>query len=183
MAYDEALNKAWGEIGRLVGDGAFQVRSLADTYSVNTKDRQDISLSCNIPAKAHITILILHYLISRIKGLPKVSGLWLSFKELDEGGIYFPAFRERAIEPIVRKYADNPQELLNRAKALGAKKEDLADAAVSFEAFDGVPVLVTLWAKDEEFDAEANMIFDKSISRIFVTEDVAVLGSAIAHSI
>jgi len=46
---------------------------------------------------------------------------------------------------------------------------------VEVEAFLGVPILVKLWKGDEEFAPEANMLFDRSISRIFCTEDVAVL--------
>jgi len=48
------------------------------------------------------------------------------------------------------------------------------------DVFKGVPVLVELWAGDDEFGPEANMLFDKSIRDIFCIEDIVVLGGFVA---
>jgi len=54
------------------------------------------------------------------------------------------------------------------------------DIGIVVEAFAKVPAMITLWRKDEEFSPEANMLFDKSITGIFCTEDIAVLANIIA---
>ena len=183
MSYAAALDKSWKELEGLKAGDSFLVKFLADEYSVDCKARKVISLSCNICAKDHAAILVLHYLASKIKGLPAPSKEWLSFKELAGGEQYYPAFRKRAIEPIIRKYGNNPAGIFSVEGRLPAKRAEGADAAVVLEVFEGVPVLVKLWAGDDEFGPEANMLFDKSISVIFCTEDVAVLGGFIAANI
>ena len=172
MSYEAALSKAWVEIERLSAEKNFTLKFFSDEYSVDAVNRKIISLSCNVPAKDFVSILLLHYLERQIQGLPELSGEWISFKELESGESYYPAFRKRAIEPVLRKYGSNPRAIIKE----GSRKVDQADAAVIIEAFAGVPILVELWAGDDEFKAEANMLFDRSIANIFCTEDVAVLG-------
>lgn len=57
------------------------------------------------------------------------------------------------------------------------------DIGIVLEAFQGVPALITLWRGDEEFGPEVNMLFDKSITQIFCTEDIVVLAGIIASQI
>jgi hypothetical protein len=142
-----------------------------------------ISQSCNVPAKDFVAILILHYYIQKLKKLPELTGEWISFKELESGESYYPAFRKRAIEPVIRKYGTNPAGLWSMADKGIARKLEQADAAVVVDAFEGVPVAVELWKADDEFAAEANMLFDRSIAMIFCTEDVAVLGQFVAKHV
>jgi hypothetical protein len=176
MSYEAALSKAWSEIGRLSAEKKFSLKFFGDEYSVDASDRKIISLSCNVLAKDFVSILLLHYLERKIQGLPELSGEWISFKELESGESYYPAFRKRAIEPILRKYGSNPQAIIKGSDS----KIGNADAEVVKEAFGGVPILVEIWKGDDEFKAEANMLFDRSISQIFCTEDVAVLGGFVA---
>ncbi|MFH1363877.1 MAG: DUF3786 domain-containing protein [Candidatus Omnitrophota bacterium] len=183
MTYEPALNKAWEEIQRLSADKTFAVKFFSDEYSVDVTNRKILSLSCNIPAKDFVSILLLHYLEKQLKGLAGLVGEWISFKELESGEVYYPAFRKRAIEPILRKYGSNPQGLFTVLDKGLAQKINQADAAVAMEAFAGVPILVEIWKGDEEFGPEANLLFDRSIGKIFCTEDVAVLGGFVAKHV
>jgi hypothetical protein len=183
MSYAAALDKSWEELENLKARDNFLVKFLADEYNIDCKAKTVFSLSCNTKAKDFAAILILHYLASKIKGLPALSKEWLSFKELAGGEQYYPAFRKRAIEPIISKYGNNPAGIFSVEGRLPAKRAQGADVALVLGVFEGVPVLVKLWAGDDEFGPEVNMLFDKSISAIFCTEDVAVLGGFIAASI
>jgi len=58
-----------------------------------------------------------------------------------------------------------------------------ADAAITIQAFEGVPVLIEVWAGDDEFGPEANLLFDRSIRKIFCTEDIAVLAGFIGKHV
>jgi len=178
-----ALNKAWEDLAKLSPDKALSLKFLADTYTLNPQDKKVISLSCNAAAKDFTAILILHYLICKLRGLPKLTNEWVTFKELSAVEGYYPAFRNRAIEPIIRKYGHNPEGLLSSLDRLPAKRVNQGDIGIVFEAFAGVPALVTLWRGDEEFGAEANMLFDKSIAQIFCTEDIVVLAGIIASQL
>lgn len=183
MSYAAALSKAWEDLLRLNPQNALSLKFLADTYTLNPQDRKVISLSCNAAAKDFTAILILHYLVCQLKGLPQLSNEWVTFKELSGLEGYYPAFRQRAIAPIIRKYGSNPEGLLSVLDRLPAKRVNQGDIGIILEAFIGVPALITLWRGDEEFGPEANMLFDKSIARIFCTEDIVVLAGLIAASI
>ncbi len=145
--------------------------------------KRALSLSCNIPAKDFTAILILHYLAHKLKGIPFLTGEWLSFKELSGVEGYAAAFRSRAIEPIIRKYGAHPEGILSVLDRLPGKKIDQGDVGIVLEAFEGVPVMITLWRGDEEFGPEVNMLFDKSINRIFCTEDIVVLAGFVASQL
>ena len=183
MGYDVAINKAWEELVGLNAGGVLSVRFLADEYSVDFPQRKVISLSCNALAKDFTAILILHYLVRKLKGLPALTGEWVSFKELSGVEGYYPAFRKRAIEPIIRKYGRHPEGILAVLERLPAKRIDQGDIGIVLEVFSEVPALVTLWRSDEEFGPEANLLFDKSITQIFCTEDIVVLAGFIASQL
>ena len=82
MGYDIALTKAWLELEGLKLEKKQSVRFLADEYDIDLENKNILSVSCNIPAKDHLSILILHYFLQKLKGLPPETGQWLSFKEL-----------------------------------------------------------------------------------------------------
>jgi hypothetical protein len=183
MGYEVAINKAWQELFDLKPQNRLSVKFLADEYSVDLENKKVVSLSCNVPAKDFTAILILHYLAQKLKGLLELTGEWLTFRELSGIEGYYPAFKARAIEPLVRKYGNNPGGIFSVLDRLPAKKVIEADAAIVLEAFVGVPVLIKLWHKDEEFGPDANMLFDKSITGIFRTEDIAAIAGIIAASL
>lgn len=183
MAYQEALNKAWLELAKINSQEIYPLKFLADEYSIDIKEKSVISLSCNTPAQEHVKILLLHYLIKSIESLPKLTGSWISFQELDGGKGYYPTFKKRVIEPIIRKYAKSPEGILNLVERFSAKRIQIADYSVTLEAFAGIPVLITFWKSDEEFSAEANMLFDSSIKEVFPTEDIVVMAELVAKNI
>jgi hypothetical protein len=183
VSYDLAINKAWEELGGLNPGEVLSVKFLADEYSVDFPQRKIISLSCNALAKDFTAILILHYLVRKLQGLPSLSGEWLTFKELSGVEGYYPAFKKRAIEPIIRKYGSHPEGILEVLERLPAKRVDQGDIGIVLEVFPGIPALVVLWRSDEEFGPEANLLFDKSITEVFCTEDIVVLAGFIAANI
>ncbi|MCX5709194.1 MAG: DUF3786 domain-containing protein [Candidatus Omnitrophica bacterium] len=164
MSYDVAINKSWEDLIKLNPPKSLSVKLLDDEYSVDITVKKILSLSCNIPAKDFTAIIILHYLASFLKGLPPVAGEWLTFREFSGIEGYYDAFKIRCIDPIIRRGIKN-------------KNEDYARVV---DAFAGVPVLVKFWKGDDEFSPDANIYFDKSITGIFCTEDIIVLGGLVA---
>jgi hypothetical protein len=82
MEYEVALLKAWSDFKDIAKDKSVSVRFLTDDYAVDLEKKRILSLSCNVPAKTPLSILILHYLLQKFKGLPPLKGEWISFKEL-----------------------------------------------------------------------------------------------------
>ncbi len=183
MSYDAALQKGWEELSQLNPGKILSVKFLADEYTIDFAEKKVLSLACNVAAKDFTAILILHYLAHKLKGLPLLTGEWLTFKELSGVEGYYPAFRNRAIDPIIRKYGSHPEGVLAVLDRLPAKRVDQGDVGIVLEAFEGIPVMITLWRADTEFGPEVNMLFDKSIAKIFCTEDIVVLAGFVASQL
>jgi len=183
VEYEAALNKAWSQLVPEIPADKKEIRFLADDYDIDLINRRVLSAACNVPAKGYISIILLHYLLKSLKGIPAATGEWISFRDLDGGQAYYPTFKSRVLEPILRKYGSDPEAICGLIKRFDAVKAQHADAGVILKALEGVPILITMTGADEDFGAQANMLFDKSIKDIFCTEDVTVLSEIIAHSI
>jgi hypothetical protein len=118
--------------------------------------------------------LVLHYLVNA-SGL-EPTGEWITYREVPSGEFYWSAFVKRAKSPLVGFFGNRPQLLLDLAPKVGGEKaqEQSADATVLVKAFPKVPILIQLWAGDDEFPPEGNVLFDKTVSQYLPTEDVAL---------
>jgi hypothetical protein len=123
-------------------------------------------------------ILALHY-FTRAKGTP-LTGKMITYKELHDGLNYYPTFFKRAIAPVVNRYKDEPQKLIDAGRQLGGVKADYGDAAVTIPAFARVPMTFVLWRGDKEFAPDGNIMFDSTISDYLPTEDITILSEVIA---
>jgi len=183
MGYDAALTKAWQELEPIAKETKYSVRVLSDEYDIDLTSKTIYSRSCNIPAKVYVSILILHYLVKGLNSLPGLKEDWISFHDLSGGEGYYPVFKKRVIDAIVRKYGDKPEALSELTERFKAKKAQIADVSVVIEVFEGVPILITLQRGDDEFGPEANILFDASIKEIFCTEDTVVLSELLVYTI
>ncbi len=179
MGYETALKKAWDAVQE-TGASEQYLKFLNDEYEIDHREKNIISMSCNVPAKDFYKLLMLHYIANENRVLSVKRDKWISFKDMDGGEAYFPAFKKRAIDPIIRKYGDNPSGIFERARFLNAERIDTGTAGISINAFPKIKVAVILWAKDDEFPADCNMLFNPEIKDIFPTEDAAVLGGITA---
>ncbi len=123
-------------------------------------------------------ILVLHYLGG--DAVAPAHTDWIGFQQVPSGGFYFDAFRRRAHEPLANVFGHDPRKLIEAGAAIGAEKADFGDAAVMVRVFPRVPVAAVVHGADDEFPAEAKILFKSSIHAYFCTEDVAVIGGLVA---
>ena len=115
-------------------------------------------------------VLILHYL-TKADGRP-VSGEWISYREFPGGENYFPVFQSKATIPLVGFFGDNPQTMAEVAAELGGRPGRSGDASAVFEVFPRLPMQAIIWAGDDEFPAEGNILLDKSAAGYLSPEDI-----------
>jgi len=120
-------------------------------------------------------VLILHYLSS--ENPPNPTGNWIAYREIPGAGFYFSAFVKRAIDPLKKTFGSNPKALEYAAAQLKATPIDTGDAGFELFVMPLVPVQMIIWEGDEEFDPEANILFDQKVGEILSPEDVAWLAS------
>lgn len=185
MTYGPALEKAWTALSGLTGEKRLSVRFLADEYEIDPIKRTILSVSCNVPTKDYLTIILLHYLIKTLgpEGLPAPAGKWIDFRELEGGQGYYPAFKKRTIDVVLHKYGSSPDALLNINERFSARKVQAGDVGVVIEPFKNVLILITLNRADEEFGPDANILLDETAARTFCTEDIVVLTEIVVHAL
>ncbi len=123
--------------------------------------------------------LILHYLI-QATGAP-LANAWITFREIPSGEFYYSAFTKRARDPLVQTFGQNPGLLTELGTKMGGIKREEGDASLCFQVFPRIPVCLILWAGDEEFPPDGNLLFDASISKYLSAEDIAVLSGTVVY--
>ncbi len=124
-----------------------------------------------------LAILTMHYLNNADGRQP--TGKLKHFREFKDGHFYEPAFNRRTKEILVSVFGDNPAAMVSGAKKLKGKILETGDAAAELPYFPCLPVTCILWKGDEEFPAEASVLFDETADRFFSAEDMAVAGQMV----
>ena len=124
-------------------------------------------------------ILILHYLLAA--DVPGPSGDWVSYREIPGATFYFSAFNKRAVEPMKKVFGRDVEGFHRAADRLKGVRIDPGDAGYEFRVFPKVPLQIILYAGDDEFPAEANILFDRSIGGILSPEDIAWLAGMVVY--
>jgi hypothetical protein len=148
------------------------------TYQIHLPE-VDISLADSAePVELRDKILILNYFL-RAKGTP-LSNRLIAYQELQEGATYYPTFVKRAVKPLIDFFGKTPERLIEAAAELGGFPVNYGDVAITVPAFSRVPVTLVLWAGDDEFPPNANMLFDSTILDYLSAEGINVLCQTIS---
>jgi hypothetical protein len=124
-------------------------------------------------------ILILHYMLSPASA--PLTENWISYREIPGASFYYSAFVKRAIDPLKKVFGQNIDGLLRAGETLGGKTIDTGDAGYEFRLFPNIPVRIILWAADDEFPAEANIVFNENIRGSLSPEDIAWLAGMLVY--
>jgi hypothetical protein len=123
-------------------------------------------------------IVLLHHLLTA-DGTP-LAGEWIAFRSLPGGLGYDAAFRGRSSMRIARTFGKDRHAFNEAASLLRGERLGFGDSSFLFRVLPRVWMAVVLHLADDEFPAEANVLFDASASHYLPTEDLAVLGGILA---
>lgn len=161
-------------------DGGLVVPFLTRRYRL---DYPSLHFSDAVEAAAEVPlqeqVLILHYLLGAEAGLPSQD--WVAYREIPGASFYFSAFVKRAIEPLRKVFGGNAAAFRKAAAALGGQAIAAGDAGFELRVFPRVAVQFILWEGDEEFGAEANILFNAGIEGRLSPEDIAWLAGMVVY--
>lgn len=197
--YGPALEKALGELGGLAplraaahaavpyyaddennpeAGGYFQVPFFGQLYNVAWPGGKVRRVADGQEADVPTRILLLHYLL-RADGTP-LADRWIAFRNLPGGLGYDAAFRGRATLRLIRAFGEDGDAFAAAARTLGGEPLTFGDLSFLFRLLPRVWLAVVLYLADDEFPANANVLFDAAVSHYLPTEDLAVLGGILA---
>jgi hypothetical protein len=185
LARERLASKAFETLLNLSGfepsEGrAFRVPFLNRVFRLSYPDfefRDVVDSGKEVPIQEQI--LILHYLQADLTEQPL--GDWIAYREIPGAAFYYSAFLRRAVEPLKRSFGQNVADLRGAATRLNGVSVEFGDAAFDFRVFPKVPVRLILHAGDDEFPAEATILFDRSIERMLSPEDIAWLAGMVVY--
>jgi len=162
-------------------NNTFNVTVLGESYQVNypsgdVKNCQGEDFD-NYSAK----IIILRYLMNA-KGKSDSEEM-ISFKEFPDGPLYYSNFYKRCLQVFANIGNEMPEALKKYMASINAIPWGKGDHSWQFTFMPGVRIACILWLSDDEFDAEAQILFDKSLTKVFNIKDLAILGDVFMISL
>ena len=133
------------------------------------------------PCPEEVQIMLLDYLIRG--DATKPCGRWIGFQELPDGSFYRHAFQGYSGDQLVRDLAGDLASFRRAAERLGGDRLEMGDAGYGFRALPHIPLAVVWWAGDEEFPANATVLFDASADRYLPTDGLAILGRMLCRTL
>jgi len=121
-------------------------------------------------------LLILHHLYFS-KADAENSGHMVAFRDLRECSDFEPAYQKTTLLPFASYFSGKTQLLKERATHIGGQLDTCGDVSFTVDAFPRISLQFIFWDGDEEFSANANILFDKHIAQFIHPESVSVLAN------
>lgn len=103
------------------------------------------------------------------------SGNWVSFADLKNASPYAPAFQRTVLKSLAATFSGNEEALENAVKILRGSR--INQNSYFLPAFACIPMRLQFWDGDEEFPAQANLLFDKNATDFIHVESIVTIAS------
>ena len=87
---------------------------------------------------------------------------WVPFQELKDARPFGPAYKKGVTDVFSATFSGHLKELEAACRKLGGQPLPQGDVGYEIQAFACVPMRFYFWDSDEEFPAQANILFDYS---------------------
>ena len=103
---------------------------------------------------------------------PVASGNLVAFRQVKRVYPFEAAYRRTIIFRLQELFAGKTEELRKACEALGGTLLPQGDVGYVLPVFPFLNIAVLFWDKDEEFEAQANMLFDSEITEFMHEENI-----------
>lgn len=158
--------------------GFFSVCFLGTPYEVSWPEGSANDAADQSGPDVMTHLILLHYLLTA--DATPMADQWVAFRSLRGGMGYEAAFRRRADLRLAQRFGSDREAFELAAQALGGERLTFGDASFGFRALPSLWLAVVLHLADDEFPADASVLFDGSANHYLATEDLAVLGGMLA---
>lgn len=121
-------------------------------------------------------VMTIYHLFYYSKPWARVSGRFVPFRDVKRAAPFDAAFKRNVLDAAARIFSGHLEELHQACRALNGKPLKQGDAGYQIEAFDCMPLQFIFWDGDDEFPAQANILFDADITDFLHEETVVCVG-------
>ena len=108
---------------------------------------------------------------------PVASGNLVAFRQVKRVYPFEAAYRRTIISRLQELFAGKTEELRKAGEGLGGTLLPQGDVGDVLPVFPFLNIAVLFWDKDEEFEAQANMLFDSEITEFMHEENVVCVAA------
>jgi hypothetical protein len=150
-------------------------------YRVDGRDWIVVRADSGEAAPSFIEAIVLAYLAAA-DGTPPLQH-WISFHELPDGQFYEQAFRSYTGEELVRGLKGDVDAFKRAALKLHGRPIGLAEAAFAFQVLPRLQLAIVMYAGDEDFPAQARVLFEATAPHYLSTDGLAILGGQLVSQL
>lgn len=161
--------------------GSLRVEFLRREYVVLKNDFSVCRVDDGATPSSLIQGLILMYLYTA-DGAPLIDR-WIGFRELPSGLFYASAFQGYTGNELVRDLRGDVAGFQRASENLRGAALSIGDAGYAFTVLPRLRLAVVMWSGDDEFPAQAQVLFEESAPHYLPTEALAIVGSLLVGQI
>ncbi len=150
-------------------DGKFYVNLLGTQYAISHPE-YGIAPTCVLPMQT----FLLRYLLEGKQ--VAWQGQWKTFREMPWGELYIKPYTGRVLTRAAFTFGTRVEAFDSACEKMGAKKLTSGDAGYEFDFLGGYKMRILVWAGDEEFPPNAQILYSDNFENGFAPEDRVVAG-------
>ncbi len=185
--YEELFQKmdAAEAAGRLPGiqwDGnRFSLKLFGRSYAISHPNYAIEALDGGALPNLPTQTFLLRYLLEG-KELPW-QGEWKTFREMPWGELYIKPYTGRVLTRAAFTLGTRVEAFRKAAEKMGGVPVNHGDAGYLFQVIGGYQMQIMVWAGDEEFPPNAQVLYSDNFAQGFAAEDRVVVGDILISAI
>ena len=152
----------------------FYVNLLGKEYGISHPEYQIRAVDGSALPPLPTQTFLLRYLLEGKKVMS--TGNWLTFREMPWGELYIKPYTGRVLTRAAFTFGTRVEAFQKAAEAMGAEKVSHGDAGYVFNLIGDYKMQILVWAGDDEFPPNAQVLYSDNFADGFAAEDRVVAG-------
>lgn len=142
-------------------DGYLQIRQFDRLYRISLET--GVITACDGGAASETEKLNIYTLFNYIRDDARFRGNWLPFRDIRGANVFDSAFQRGVNDAVAQSFSGHAAELRAALADLGGSDIGVGDVGFEVPCFAEIPLRLLFWDGDDEFPAQANMLFDEGV--------------------
>jgi hypothetical protein len=172
----------WPAVGPAVGAATVKDGLEFSIFNLPVRvDASGVRVAGQTGLDTALRIICCHYVLRGGGG--RLTGDWAAYRDFKDAAPFVTAYLRLVDESLGRSFSGRGPDLVRAASALGGFAVDdvPGDVALGFSALPRLPLRLTFYEADEDFPAEARVLFDGGADGFLDMECLAVTGYLLAE--
>lgn len=167
--------------GLKLAEGYLTIVHFGRRFGIRTDTGHILPMDDDRPVSIY-TKLNIYTLIGYAAPGRRLKNEWVTFSELKDAAPFTKAFQQSIVMPLALTFEGKPGAYEKACEALGGIRLPGSGLSYQISAFDCIPMRFLFWDGDEEFPAQANVLFDRSATDfIHVESTVTIAGEGLYY--